>query len=309
MQSKNIFTQPKMIRTNEIELEVFEAGKENYGNPVILCHGWPEIAYSWRHQVPVLVKAGFHVIIPNQRGFGNSSRPKEVEKYDIENLTSDLIGLLDHFGYESSIFIGHDWGANIIWSLAQIHPKRVKKIINLALPYQERGEVPWLDMMEKFLGCDNYFVHFNRKPGVADKILEENTQNFFHHLFRKNIPSRPQTGMLMIELATQKEEFGEEILSPEELNIYTDTFCKSGFTSNINWYRNINRNWHFLKSYNPIINHPTLMIYGKYDSIPQSETIFHFVPNVEIVTLDCGHWIQQEAPMTLNKEIISWLKS
>ena len=97
------FPKPTMISVNGIELEVFEAGQQNKGNPILLCHGFPEHAFSWRFQIPELVKAGYHVIVPNQRGYGNSSRPTEVTKYDIEHLTSDLVALLNYYGYKLSL--------------------------------------------------------------------------------------------------------------------------------------------------------------------------------------------------------------
>lgn len=136
------FPEPSMIAVNGIELEVFEAGQENAGDPIVLCHGWPELAFSWRHQMGALAAAGYHVIAPNQRGFGNSSRPAEVSDYDIVHLSGDLVGLLDHFGYEDATFVGHDWGANVVWSTAALHPNRVNKVIALSVPYMERGEVP-----------------------------------------------------------------------------------------------------------------------------------------------------------------------
>lgn len=106
------FPQPTIIPVNGIELEVFEAGQQNAGKPIILLHGWPEHAFSWRHQVPALVDAGYHVIVPNQRGYGNSSHPSEVITYDIKHLTDDLVALLDHFGYETRhllVMIGELW--------------------------------------------------------------------------------------------------------------------------------------------------------------------------------------------------------
>ena len=181
------FPSPTFVSVNGITLEVFEAGQENAGNPIVLCHGWPEHAFSWRHQMPALAAAGYHVIVPNQRGYGNSSRPATMEDYDIEYLTGDLVALLDHFGYEDAIFVGHDWGANLIWGLALLYPDRVAKIINLALPYQARTEKPWIEFMEEFLGEDHYFVDFNRQPGVADAILEENTSRFLSNM----IPQEP----------------------------------------------------------------------------------------------------------------------
>ena len=161
----------------------------------MLCHGWPEHAFSWRHQVPALAAAGYHVIVPNQRGYGNSSRPAEVTDYDIEHLSGDLVALLDHYGYEDATFVGHDWGAFVVWGLTLLHPNRVNKVINLSLPYQERGEKPWIEFMEAVLGGDFYFVHFNRQPGVADAVFEENTFRFLRNLYRKNEPpAEPQPG-------------------------------------------------------------------------------------------------------------------
>jgi pimeloyl-ACP methyl ester carboxylesterase len=139
MDNPTDFPKPTLIATNGINLEVFEAGQHNAGNPIVLCHGWPEHAYSWRYQVPALVAAGYHVIVPNQRGYGNSSRPSEVTDYDIAHLTDDLVGLLDHFGYDDATFVGHDWGAMVVWGLTLLYPNRVKKLINLSVPYQERG--------------------------------------------------------------------------------------------------------------------------------------------------------------------------
>ena len=302
------FPKPTMIPLNGIELEVFEAGQQNAGKPIVLCHGFPENAFSWRHQVPALVKAGYHVIVPNQRGYGNSSCPTDVTDYDIEHLTGDLVALLDHYGYEKATFIGHDWGANVVWRLAQLHPKRVNKIINLALPYQERGEKPWIEFMEEIFGGDFYFVHFNRQPGIADAVLNENTSQFLRNIFRKNLPSiSPEPGMLMINLAKAEKPLGEPIMSDSELAIFVSAFEASGFTGSINWYRNLDRNWHLLAEVDPIIQHPTLMIYGERDMIPKFDRLPEFVPNVEVISLDCGHCIQQELPEETNQAILNWL--
>ncbi|MCI4650806.1 alpha/beta hydrolase [Phaeodactylibacter sp.] len=302
------FPQPTIIPVNGIELEVFEAGQQHKGKPIVLCHGWPEHAFTWRHQIPALVQAGYHVIVPNQRGYGNSSRPAEITAYDIVHLTGDLVALLDYYGYAAATFVGHDWGANVVWSLAQLHPERVNKIISLALPYQERGEKPWIELMEAYLGSDNYFVHFNKQPGVADAILDEHTQQFLRNLFRKNTPlTPPEPGMLMINLARAKDPQGEPVMSEQELAIFVSSFQSSGFTGSINWYRNLDRNWHLLAEVNPVIQQPALMIYGDQDMIPKSERLSAFVPNVEEVSIDCGHWIQQEKPKETTQYILDWL--
>ncbi len=303
------FPKSTLVSVNDVKLEVFEAGRENAGKPIVLCHGWPEHAFSWRHQIPALAAAGYHVIAPNQRGYGNSSRPTEVTDYDIEHLSGDLIALLDHYGYEDATFVGHDWGANVVWSLASLHPDRVNKVINLALPYQERGVKPWIEWMEEIFGGDFYFVNFNRQPGVADAVLEEHTFQFLRNMFRKNVPpSEPQPGMAMINLARAETPLGEPLMSDSELAIFVSAFESTGFTGSINWYRNLDRNWHLLADVNPIIEHPALMIYGERDLIPKFEKLSEFVPNVEEVRLDCGHWIQQEKPEETTQAILKWLE-
>lgn len=302
------FPTPTLVSINGVKLEVFEAGQHNAGNPIVLCHGWPELAFSWRYQIPALVAAGYHVIAPNQRGYGNSSRPSEVTDYDIIHLTGDLVGLLDHFGYDQATFVGHDWGAMVVWWLCLLHPDRVKNVINLSVPYQERWDRPWIEMMEQIFGPDFYFVHFNRQPGVADAVLDRNTSQFLRNLYRKNqTPAAPEPGMMMINLANAKTPTGDPVMSNEELSVFVSAFESSGFSGGINWYRNLDRNWHLLADVNPIVRHPTLMVYGNHDPVAKSENLENFVPNLDVVNLDCGHWIQQELPEDTNKLILDWL--
>lgn len=310
MNRSSSFPSSTLINVNNIQLEVFEAGSENHGNPLVLCHGWPEHAYSWRHQIQVLAEAGYHVIVPNQRGFGRSSTPSEVTDYDIVHLTGDLTALLDHYGYDKATFIGHDWGANIVWSLAMMNPTRVDRIINLALPYQIRGDKPWIEFLEALFGNEYYMVHFCRQPGVADAILDENKERFLNNLFRKNAPNvPPQPGQMMINLALSETPLGDTILNEEELSVFIESFQRTGFTPSINWYRNMDRNWEILGKANPIIHHPTLMIYGEKDVIPKLEIIRNFVPNTDEITIDAGHWVMQESPEATNRAILDWLST
>ncbi|GAA4078405.1 alpha/beta fold hydrolase [Nonomuraea soli] len=299
---------PTLVPVNGVKLEVFEAGRQNAGKPVVLCHGWPEHAFSWRHQVPALVEAGYHVIVPNQRGYGNSSRPAEVTDYDIEHLSGDLVALLDHYGYEKATFVGHDWGATVVWGLTLLHPDRVDKVINLSVPYPDRGEKPWVEFIEDLLGTDFYYVHFNRHPGVADAVLEENPARFLRNMFRKNVPAaEPEPGVALLNLARAQTPPGEPILSDGELAVYVSAFETSGFTGGINWYRNADRNWHLLADVDPVVRQPALMIYAERDVVPRAERLTDFVPNVDVVSLDCGHWIQQEKPEETNQAILTWL--
>jgi pimeloyl-ACP methyl ester carboxylesterase len=302
------FPEPTLVPVNGVELEVFEAGRQNAGKPIVLCHGWPEHAFSWRHQMPALAAAGYHVIVPNQRGYGNSSRPAGVTEYDIEHLSGDLVALLDHYGYEDATFVGHDWGAMVVWCLAMLHPDRVNKVVNLSVPYFERGERPWIEVMEQVFGGDFYFVHFNRQPGVADAVFDENVVRFLRNMFRKNVPpSPPRPGMAFIDLARAQAPLGEPVMSDSELAVLVSAFASSGFTGGINWYRNLDRNWHLLAGVDPVIRQPALMIYGDRDTVQRSETLKDFVPDVEVMSLDCGHWIQQEKPEETNQAILKWL--
>ncbi|MEL6985704.1 MAG: alpha/beta hydrolase [Actinomycetota bacterium] len=302
------FPEPTMIPVNGVELEVFEVGRGNGGPPVVLCHGWPEHAFSWRHLMTALADVGHHVIVPNQRGYGKSSRPTEVTDYDIAHLSGDLVALLDHYGYDDATFVGHDWGAMVVWWLTLLHPTRVNRVVALSMPYMERGERPWVEAMEELLGGDFYFVHFNRQPGVADAVLDANTGRFLRNLYRKNEPpAAPAPGNAMMNLAQAEAPLGDPILSDDELAVIVSAFEHSGFTGTINWYRNVDRNWHLLADVEPTITQPALMIYGTRDLVARNERLAEFVPNVDVVELDCGHWIADELPEETNHAILTWL--
>lgn len=308
------FDNPKMIDTNGVTLEVFEEGSKSVGRkPIVMCHGFPEHAFSWRHQVPVLAEAGYHVIVPNQRGYGNSSRPEPVEAYDITNLAGDLVGLLDHYGYDDAVFVGHDWGAIIVWWLSIMHPDRVAGVANLSVPYMARGDEEWISLFEKLLGPDMYIVHFNRQPGVADAALAENSEQFMRNLYRTKrwleepMELEPGNPMISLAKAVIAPQTGEPMMSEEELQVYIKAFANSGYTGGINYYRNFTRNWHILADVPPVMTKPALMIHGTYDIVPESPTLKENVPNAEVHTLPCGHWIQQEQPEETNRLLLDWL--
>jgi pimeloyl-ACP methyl ester carboxylesterase len=158
--------------------------------------------------------------------------------------------------------------------------------------------------MEAIFGADFYFIRFNRQPGVADAIMNENTAQFLRSIFRENTPPPPpEPGMLMINLARAEKPLGEPLMNDNELAVFVSAFESSGFTGGINWYRNLDRNWHLMANVTPIIHQPTLMIYGGQDTIPKSENLKNIVPNLDVVTLDCGHWIQQEKPEEKSTEL------
>ena len=130
----------RIVQTNGIEMHVAEAGvPDPEKTPVILCHGFPELWYSWRHQLPFLADAGYHVVAPDQRGYGRTTRPEPIDDYDIVHLTDDLLGLLDDLGHEQAVFVGHDWGSMVVWHMALLHPERVKGVMGMSVPYAYSG--------------------------------------------------------------------------------------------------------------------------------------------------------------------------
>ena len=302
------FPPAKLIECNGIQLEVFEQGQ---GRPLVLCHGWPEHAYSWRHQVQPLVDAGYHVIVPNQRGYGNSSCPSAVTDYDISQLTGDLAGLLDHYGYDDALFVGHDWGAIVTWNMALLRPERVSGLINFSVPLMVRGPKDWITFWEEHLGPDFYMVHFNRQPGVADAVFDANAERFLRNMFRteqwRSDPVDLGEGMAMINLAQAELLPGTPIMDDDELQLFLDAFIRNGFTPGLNWYRNFARNWEILEHAPTQVHCPTLMIYGQHDMVPKFPALSKFVENLETKTLDSGHWIMQERPEKTNALILDWL--
>ena len=168
------FPQPQMIAVNGVTLEVFTAGT---GKPIVLCHGWPEHAFSWRHQIQPLVDAGYHVIVPNQRGYGHSSKPAAVTDYAIEFLTGDLIALLDHFGYDDACFVGHDWGAIVVWNLAMMYRERVSRVINLSVPFMERVTQSGLDSGKKCSAQTFTWCTLTASPAWLTRCLQTTPSN------------------------------------------------------------------------------------------------------------------------------------
>jgi pimeloyl-ACP methyl ester carboxylesterase len=258
-----------------------------------------------------VAEAGYHVIAPNQRGYGHSSKPQMVEEYDIVKLTGDLAGLLDHYGYEDVLFVGHDWGAIVVWAMALLHPQRVAGVVNLSVPFMRRGEREWVGFWEEMLGPNFYMVHFNRQPGVADAIFAANTERFLRNMYHTDqwLEEAPDLGdeMRLLAIAQRDNMPGKLLMSEEELAVFVRAFELSGFSGGINWYRNFTRNWHRLGEVEQHVRCPALMIHGTHDIVPPVPYLQDHVPQVEVATLDCGHWIMQERPGETNALILDWL--
>ena len=298
----------KTVRTNGIELEIFEAGEG--GIPIVLCHGWPELAFSWRFQIQKLVELGFHCIVPNLRGYGNSSKPNEVSSYDVINLSDDLNGLLDHYRINRAFFMGHDWGAWLLWYYALLYKERILGLINLSVPFRQREKTDPIKFWENVLGEDFYIVHFNNRPNVAAKSFNKNPRRVLTNLFRTDhwLSERSKnSNYKIIKSADSDYGLGKLAMSEKELDVFVEAFSNGGFEAPCNWYRNISRNWRLSEGLNQVIETPTLVIFGKYDMVPQVD-MSKSVKNLQIRTLDCGHWIQQERPEETNNLITEWLR-
>jgi pimeloyl-ACP methyl ester carboxylesterase len=308
------FPEPRFVTSNGIRMAVYEAGPEA-GTPVVFSHGFPELAYSWRHQVAALAAAGYRAIAPDQRGYGLTERPEKVEAYDIVALTGDLIGLLDAAGIEKAVFCGHDWGGAVVWAVGQLHPSRVAGIIGVNTPFLPRSPLPPVELMRAAMGPDHYIVHF-QTPGDADARLARDVRRVFERLFRKGIKLADldlSRGIQNLATAVESTEpaLGQPLVDDEELAVFVRAFERTGFTGGIHWYRNIDRNWRLTESAPQRVEAPSLMICAEDDfALPPAlaEGMETYVPKLEKRLIrDCGHWTQQEKPAELNAILLDWL--
>lgn len=310
-----MFPEPNFIDSNGIRMAVYEQGD---GPAVILLHGFPELAFSWRHQLPALAAAGYRAIAPDQRGYGKTSVPPLVSDYRIEALIGDTQGLLDALGLESAVFVGHDWGALLLWQMAMLAPECIEKLIILNIPHYPRSPASPISIWRRRFGDDFYIVNFNDSD-EADRVFASDTAHFFDVTMRRNQISRerfdelpPERKVVSLLNALKKEkQSGEPLLTEEERDYYAKAYTASGFTGAINWYRNWSHNWQVLDGVNETIDIPTLFI-GAVDDVmitPEHiEGMKPLVSDLEIHMLkNCGHWSQQEKPDEVNRLILEWL--
>jgi epoxide hydrolase A/B len=302
----------RAVDANGIRMAIAEEGD---GPAVVLCHGFPEIGYSWRRQLPALARAGFRAIAPDQRGYGGTDRPPAVGDYDIHHLTADLVGLLDALDIERAVFAGHDWGGIVVWHMPLLHPARTAGVIGVNTPYVPRSSAPPVTLMRAIWGDDHYVVHF-QKPGEADAALASDVRRVFTQLLRAGVPLgdlvNAGAARNLVDLIFGDEVPGRPLLSEDELMVYVRAFERTGFTGGINWYRNMDRNWETTAHLaGATIEVPCLMVTAEHDPVlrPElAEVMRGFVADLEIVMIpDCGHWTQQERPDELSRIMVGWL--
>jgi pimeloyl-ACP methyl ester carboxylesterase len=227
-----------------------------------------------------------------------------------------MVGLMDALGLQKAIFVGHDWGGPVVWNMPLRHPDRVAGVVGMSVPFSPRGSVDPVSRLEEAYGPKHYVVHFNRQPGVADAAFDANPRRFLTNIFRRRswvgTPAESSTGepsydVSLMDALDIADPRGEALMSNEEMDVFVDAFSKGGFTGPINWYRNITRNWEMSADLPRRIELPCGMIYGRYDIVPKARDLSEYVPNVETITLECGHWIQQEKPDEVNAFLLDWL--
>ena len=287
------------LRVGELQMRVAEAGA---GEPIVLLHGFPELWFSWRHQLSALAGAGYRAIAPNQRGYDGTTAPADVEAYDILDLTADVVALLDALDLERAVVIGHDWGAVVAWSTALIHPERVRAVVGLSVPHLPRPPKPYLDFFRETMGDDFYMLWFQTsEPDEA---------------FARDVP-RALAGGWVDDRESWRERPVElpRWLTAEASQVFVDAFSESGFTAPLNWYRNFNRNWELLAEFDDRrVEQPALFITGSRDPVSTfmpPHLMRGYVPDLrEIVVVEgAGHWVQQERPDEVNQRLIDFLRT
>jgi pimeloyl-ACP methyl ester carboxylesterase len=313
---------PSYVKTNGINMAVYEKGS---GPAVVMCHGFPELAFSWRHQVDALAEAGFRAIAPDQRGYGLTDRPEDPLQYGIKTFCDDLVGLLDAKGIEKAVFCGHDWGGAIVWAMPRLYPDRCLGVIGLNTPAQRPPGLPPVEDAEPSLivMTPNYYVATFMPPGQAEAVLEKDVRKTFDFvLSRGGIWDREAFGKLpedsaerqmnLLAILQRDEVPGTPFLPEPVMQYFVDTFETTGFTGGLNWYRAIPRGAADMANAQSRIDVPSLYIGAENDVIlPPSSAkgMEDFIGDLETYTvMDSGHWTQQEKPDEVNRVMIDWLK-
>lgn len=310
----------RFIDTNGIKMHIAEQGR---GALVILCHGFPECWYSWRHQLPALANAGFHVVAPDLRGYGQTDHPESIDAYNILQLTGDVVGLVQALDAEQAIIVGHDQGAPLAWHCALLRPDLFKAIALLSVPYRTRswGQRP-TEMLKRIAGEQQSYLLYFQEPGKAEVELETDVRKALSMIFYSaSGDASPEKRWR--HLFNKSEKFLDTIAPPEklptwlteqDLDFFTHTFEQTGFRGGLAWYRNIDTNWEltpFLSGAK--LQQPALFVGGELDSvITRNREIFDNLDKTlpklkKKVLLPAGHWIQQERPTEVNQLLLEFL--
>lgn len=313
----------RTVETNGIKMHISEQGE---GPLVIMCHGFPELGYSWRHQLPALAEAGFHAVAPDQRGYGRTDAPEAIEDYNILKLTGDIVGLVDALDEEKAVIVGHDWGAPVACHCALLRPDIFHAVALLSVPYQPRtwGGPPPIEMMKKIFGEMEFYILYFQEPGKVEKEMEEDVGKSMRMMLYSASGDPPPDERWRFTFS-KSERFIDTgtvpdtlpgWLTEEDIDVFTKEFEHSGFRGGVNWYRNTDINWEltpFLSGAK--IQQPALFIAGELDGVITMmrggyDKLETSVPNLKkkVLIPGAGHWVQQERPDEVNKLLVEFLK-
>jgi pimeloyl-ACP methyl ester carboxylesterase len=307
----------RRVAVNGVELDLLEAGE---GPLVVLCHGFPELATSWRHQLTALAAAGYHAVAPDQRGYADSSRPTAVEDYDLDHLAGDIIGLVDEAGAEQAVVVGHDWGSNVAWGTAQRHPDRVAGVVGMSVPFLPRGDRPPTQLLRLLLAGQWFYILYFQEPGVADAELDADPREVLRRMYA-GLAGDVGAASLGDQLADDGRGFVDRLPDPGSLPAWlTDAhldetaaaFTRSGFTGPLNWYRNMDRNWELSAGLDPHIHQPALFVAGAADlvlAMTPPSSMDGLVDDLRgtILVDGAGHWVQEEKAEAVDDALLGFL--
>lgn len=304
------------VAVNGIELSVLASGPDD-GEVVVLCHGFPELAYSWRHQIDYLAAAGYRVLAPDMRGYGQSTIPPAVDDYDIVQLTGDLVGLLDAVGADQAVVVGHDWGAIVAWQFALLHPARTRAVAALSVPFLTRSQHPPIETMRFLFEGKFFYILYFQDPGAADAELGADVRTTMLRMFaaiQTGLGGLRDDGRGMLERLTPATE-PPPWMSADEFEVYVENFERTGFTGGLNWYRCMNRNWELTPHLDGAhVTAPSFFLAGSDDPVihtwPLDQLEIYLDDHRATVILDgAGHWVQQELPAEVNEALLAFLRS
>jgi pimeloyl-ACP methyl ester carboxylesterase len=312
----------RFVETNGIRMHIAECGT---GPLVVMCHGFPESWYSWRHQLPALAEAGFHAVAPDMRGYGQTDRPEPIDQYSLFHLAGDMVGLLDALGAENAAIAGHDWGGPVAWHCALSRPDRFRGVIGLSVPYRPRGPVRPSTVMPQNENAFFYQLYF-QTPGVAEAEFERDVRHTMRSLLYSGSGDVPAGGGLA-GMVPRNGGFLSNLINPASLpawlteadiDYFGAEFTRTGFRGGLNWYRNIDRNWELLAPMaGARVTIPALYVAGERDLVvafPGMKDLIanlsNFVPQLRrtVMLPGCGHWTQQERAREVNGAMTEFLQ-
>jgi pimeloyl-ACP methyl ester carboxylesterase len=308
----------RTLSANGIDIFLLEQGE---GPLVLLCHGWPELSYSWRHQIPAIAAAGYHVAAPDMRGFGRTSAPSDIAAYNIFDHVGDMVALVAALGEKKAVIVGHDWGAPVAWHAAMFRADVFSAVAGLSVPPPFRGRGRPLDTLAEG-GITNFYWQYFQAPGVAEREFEHDVDRTMRTLLGRGF-SDPAAS-LFVEDGTGFLGGGSATmplpnwLTEADLAFFTEAYRKSGFRGGLNWYRNIDRNWELTAPWQGAqIVQPSLFIAGSNDSVitgligaKRVAEMERVLPGLKqkLIIDGAGHWIQQERPEEVNAALIAFLR-